>query len=61
MLLSTSDESYLWEKDLVYRNIQTYLQAKEISDMMVRVQKRDLQQTDFDLRETMYTGLFKEE
>jgi len=48
------------EKDLLYRRLLAFLQYKSLADMMVRLHKKSPNESDFETRDILNTGLFPE-
>ena len=53
-------ETIEMEKDLLYKQLLAFLQYKSFSDMMVRLHKKCPNESDFEVRDIMNTGLFPE-
>jgi hypothetical protein len=50
-----------WAKDLLYRNVATFISAKQVAEMLVHVQKGTPQPNDFKLRDLIFTRRLAEE
>ena len=59
-LYFSKHETREMEKDLLYKQLLSFLQLKSLSDMMVRVRNKCPNESDFEMRDIINTGLFPE-